>query len=202
MDLARVLIRSSPAGQVRVNGRPRGQTPLVLRDLPFGSYMIVISRPGYVDAVRQVDVLPTQPVASLSVDLERLPAGGAPSPAAPTGGATPAPAGPPTGTAPAGPAPTGPTTAAPAPGAPGTAPGTAPAPTGAGSLYVVSRPADARLFIDGQAYGTAPAVVPGLRAGRHVVRVELQGYRAWEQSVEVQPGQRVRVDATLLPESR
>lgn len=171
--LARVLIRSSPAGQVRVNGRPRGQTPIVLRDLPFGSYMVVISRPGYVDAVRQVDVLPSQPVASLSVDLERQTAEGVSAPAAP------------------------------ASGAPGTAPAAAPASTtGAGSLYVVSRPTDAHLFIDGQAYGTAPAVVPGLRAGRHLVRVQLPGYRAWEQSVDVQPGQRVRVDATLLPESR
>lgn len=194
LDRARVLIRSSPAGQVRVNGQPRGQTPLVLRDLPFGSYVIVISRQGYVDAVREIDVLPSQPVASIAVDLERQ-SGGGRAPAAVPGGA-------PVPTAPAPSSPTAPAPAAAAGGAPEAAAGTAAAPTGTGSLYVVSRPTDARLFIDGQAYGTAPAVVPGLRGGAHVVRVQLPGYRVWEQRVEVQPGQRVRVDATLVPESR
>ena len=33
----RMLIRSSPSGEVRVNGVLRGETPVVLRDLPFGS---------------------------------------------------------------------------------------------------------------------------------------------------------------------
>lgn len=174
LDLARILIRSSPSGQVRVNGQPRGETPVVLRDLPFGSYAITIARPGYVDAVRNVDVLPSQPVASISVDLERQT--GAP-------GAGPAPA--PVVIAPA-PASSSPTADA----------------AGVGSLYVVSRPADARLFIDGQAFGTAPAVVPGLRAGRHVVRVEMPGYRPYERTVDVLVGQRVRVDATLLQEPR
>lgn len=175
LDRARVLIRSSPAGDVRINGQPRGRTPLVLRDLPFGSYVIAISRPGYVDAVQEVDMLPSQPVASIAVDLQRE---------LEPGGATPA-ARPPV---PAVTSPSGPATAAPV--------------RPAGSLYVVSRPADARLFIDGQAYGTAPAVVPGLPAGRHQIRVEYPGYRAWERSVEVLPGQRVRVDATLVQEPR
>jgi hypothetical protein len=195
LDRARVLIRSSPSGQVRVNGRPRGQTPLVLRDLPFGSYMIVITREGYVDAVREIDVLPSQPVASISVDLARQSAAGG---AAPTSSGAVASA-PDRRTAPSG-GPVGPgSPTAPSP-APGGAAGTAPASTG--SLYIVSRPTDARLFIDGQAYGTAPAVVPGLRGGQHLVRVELPGYRPWEQRVDVQPGQRVRVDATLVPEPR
>ena len=30
-----MLIRSSPSGEVRVNGVLRGETPVVLRDLPF-----------------------------------------------------------------------------------------------------------------------------------------------------------------------
>src|SRR5690606_36457925 len=47
LDRARILSRSSPAGDVRINGQPRGRTPLVLRDLPFGSYVIAISREGY-----------------------------------------------------------------------------------------------------------------------------------------------------------
>jgi hypothetical protein len=175
LDRARILIRSSPAGRVRVNGQPRGETPVVLRDLPFGSYVITVSRAGYLDAVRGVDVLPSQPVASISVDLERQ--AGAP-------GVAPAPAPAPVATGPA-----------PAPPAAADA-------TGVGSLYVVSSPADGRLFIDGQPFGTAPAVVPGLRAGRHVVRVEMPGHRTFERTVDVPAGQRVRVDATLVQEPR
>lgn len=176
LDRARVLIRSSPSGQVRINGQLRGQTPLVLRDLPFGSYVISISRAGYVDAVREVDMLPSQPVASIAVDLERVAAAG-------TGPASQSPPSAPV-------APRGATSPAPAPE------------TGVGSLYVVSHPADARLSIDGRAYGTAPAVVPGLAAGRHHVRVEYPGYRVWVGTAEVRPGQRVRIDATLVQEPR
>ncbi len=172
LDRARILIRSSPAGQVRVNGRPRGETPVVLRDLPFGSYVITVSRAGYLDAVREVDVLPSQPVASISVDLQRQT--GAP-------GAAPV---------------TAPVVTEPLPAPP---PREA---TGVGSLYIVSSPPDGRLFIDGQPFGTAPAVVPGLRAGRHVVRVEMPGYRAFERTVDVLAGQRLRVDATLVQEPR
>jgi hypothetical protein len=155
----------------------RGETPVVLRDLPFGSYVITVSRAGYLDAVRGVDVLPSQPVASISVDLERQ--AGAP-------GVAPAPA----------PAPA-PVATGPAPAPPAAADA-----TGVGSLYVVSSPADGRLFIDGQPFGTAPAVVPGLRAGRHVVRVEMPGHRTFERTVDVPAGQRVRVDATLVQEPR
>lgn len=182
-DMARILIRSSPAGQVRVNGQPRGQTPVVLRDLPFGSYIVTISRPGYLDAVRQIAVLPSQPAASLAVDLERRVGES-------TAAEGPGPARPPAQLPDQLPAP--PPASAPAPAQP----------AGVGSVYVVSRPTDARLFINGRAYGTAPAVVPGLPAGRYVVRVERSGYRAWESTIDVLPGQRLRVDATLVQESR
>ncbi len=176
----RALIRSSPAGAVRVNGRPRGQTPLVLRDLPFGTYLVTVSRPGFRTEEREVVLLASQPVASVSVDLVRE---GAAAPAA------------------------GPSAAEPPPGAQaleGRAPIVATRAgrpdAGVGAIFVVSTPSPARLFVDGQAYGSTPAAVPGLTAGAHTVRVELPGYRTWEGQVAVVPGTRVRVQATLQQE--
>ncbi len=181
-EMGRALIRSSPAGEVRVNGRPRGETPVVLRDLPFGSYVIAISRPGFRTVEREIALLPSQPVASITVDLERG-----------------------EGTAPA-------VAAAAPPPAPPVAPPVAPrsggreaAPAGmaagggtqTGGIFVVSSPAMARLFVDGQAYGSTPAGIPGLSPGVHRVRVEAPGYRAWEGQVMVVAGTRVRVEATL-----
>ena len=66
-----MLIRSSPSGEVRVNGVVRGETPVVLRDLPFGRYSIEITRPGFAPIQRELTLLASRPVESLSVDLVR-----------------------------------------------------------------------------------------------------------------------------------
>ncbi len=195
----RVLIRSSPTGDVRVNGAPRGETPVVLRDLPFGAYAITITRPGFDPVQREVTLLASQPVASLSVDLVRQGTPGpgpgaspAPQPAAP---APPSPSRP---AAPAGPAPspTGPAATGPAP----TAPAVTAAQTPTGGIFVTSTPTQARLFVDGQPYGSTPAGIPGLTPGAHTVRVEATGYKPWEGRVAVLAGTRVRVQATLQQE--
>src|SRR5687768_18296155 len=41
----------------RSNGRSRGETPVVLRDLPFGTYVVSISRPGFETVQREVSLL-------------------------------------------------------------------------------------------------------------------------------------------------
>jgi len=175
-----VLIRASPAGEVRVNGQDRGTTPVVLRDLPFGVYSITISRPGFVTATREVNLVPSQPVASLAIDLERGEPGAAPAP-------------------PTRPAETG----APAGVPPASTPGGAQRPTGAsGSLFVVSSPSGARLLIDGQPYGTTPAAIPNLAEGTHRIRLALPGHQPWEGTAHVRANQRVRVEATLVQGSR
>ena len=197
----RALIRSSPSGEVRVNGRSQGETPVVLRDLPFGSYVVSISRPGFETVEREVALLPSQPVASLTVDLVR--SGSASSPADASarpmsqGGAGAAAASTESTAAPAGSATAGsapPVAAGPAPARP------LPADGRAGSLFVVSTPAQARLTVDGRSYGSTPAVIPGLSPGAHTVRIEARGYRTWEGQVQVQPGTRARVQATLQQE--
>jgi hypothetical protein len=185
--VGRVLIRSSPSGEVRVNGIPRGETPVVLRDLPFGQYAVTVTRAGFAPVEREVSLLASQPVASLSVDLvPQRPGTGPPAsgpPAAPV--ERPAPVSPPV-TAPVSPATPASSTRTPAP-----------APGPSGGIFVVSTPAQARLFVDGQPYGNTPASIPGLSQGAHVVRVEAPGYRPWEGRVAVVAGTRVRVVATL-----
>jgi hypothetical protein len=177
----RVLIRSSPSAEVRINGTLRGETPVVLRDLPFGQYAVTISRAGFQTVEREVTLLASQTVASMSVDLVRE----GTTPAAPVAAAAP-PTAPPTSATPA--------------------PARAPAASAAadvaltGGIFVVSTPSQARLFVDGQAYGSTPAAIPGLTQGAHTVRVEAPGFKPWEGRVAVIGGTRVRVQATLQQE--
>jgi hypothetical protein len=69
-----------------------------------------------------------------------------------------------------------------------------------GSIFVETRPVGARVFIDGREVGTSPIAVPGLRAGSHVVRLDLAGYKRWSASVSVVAGERNRVAASLEEE--
>jgi serine/threonine protein kinase len=192
----RVLIRSSPSGEVRVNGVVRGETPVVLRDLPYGVYAIAIARSGFEPIEREITLQASEPVASLSVDLRRQgPGGPAATAAQPT--AAPPPTSAPTTPSPTTAAPSTPSTpAAPAPAPSSTAPGPATS-QATGGIFVTSTPSQARLIVDGQAYGSTPASVPGLSVGAHTVRVEAPGYRPWEGRVAVLAGTRVRVTATL-----
>ena len=77
----RLLVRSSPPGAlVDVNGEPRGTTPLALSEIPYGSYTLRVSRPGYVSQVRDLSVSAGRPVGAVSVGLTPA-ATGAASPA-------------------------------------------------------------------------------------------------------------------------
>ena len=189
-----MLIRSSPSGEVRVNGVVRGETPVVLRDLPFGRYSIAVTRPGFATIERELTLLASQPAASLSVDLVRQGVAGPGTAAVARPTPPPAPE--------AEPRPSAPPVVAPA--APATAAAPAPAPpreaTPTGGIFVLSVPGQARLFVDGQPYGNTPASIPGLSQGVHTIRVEAPGYKTWEGRVAVIAGTRVRVQATLQQE--
>jgi hypothetical protein len=67
---------------------------------------------------------------------------------------------------------------------------------GSGRVTVVSRPAGARVFVDGKLLGTTPLQVPQVAAGTHTVRLELEGYRPWISTVQVAAGEH-RVAASL-----
>lgn len=66
-----------------------------------------------------------------------------------------------------------------------------------GSLTVDSRPAGARVFVDGKQVGTTPLQVGTVQAGDHAVRLERDGYRPWSRSVRVPGGGTSRVSGSL-----
>jgi hypothetical protein len=72
-----------------------------------------------------------------------------------------------------------------------------PAVSGAGSLQILSRPSGATVFVDGQTVGRTPLVISNVRIGAHDIRLELTGFRRWATSVQVSPGARARVAASL-----
>lgn len=74
-----------------------------------------------------------------------------------------------------------------------------PATTGPASLEVVSRPAGARVFLDGKLVGTTPLRGTESAPGSHRVRLELAGYAPWTATVRVSAGERTRIAASLEP---
>jgi hypothetical protein len=66
-----------------------------------------------------------------------------------------------------------------------------------GTLVVDSRPAGARVFLDGRAVGSTPLSMREVRAGEHAVRLEHDGYRRWSGSVRVVAAEQNRVTASL-----
>ena len=69
--------------------------------------------------------------------------------------------------------------------------------SGPGSLQVLSRPSGAQVILDGREIGRTPLVVSEVRAGRHDIRLALPGHRRWATTVDVTPGARTRVAASL-----
>jgi hypothetical protein len=68
---------------------------------------------------------------------------------------------------------------------------------GPGSIQVLSRPSGAQVLLDGRSVGRTPLAIADVRTGAHDVRLELPGFRRWATSVEVKPGERARVAASL-----
>lgn len=69
------------------------------------------------------------------------------------------------------------------------------------SIDVVSRPARARVFLDGRAVGMTPLRVSALEPRTYTVRLELTGHRPWTLDVRAVAGRLVRVTASLEPET-
>jgi hypothetical protein len=73
--------------------------------------------------------------------------------------------------------------------------GTKPTPA---TLVVQSRPAGARVTINGRSTGVTPLTVATMTPGSHRVRIERPGYQPWTTTVRVTPGARARVGASLV----
>ena len=66
-----------------------------------------------------------------------------------------------------------------------------------GSLMVDSRPAGARVFVDGKMVGTTPMLLDAIAAGDHTVRLELDGFSPWTATSKVAGAERTRVSGSL-----
>ena len=78
MGFGWLLVRTTPPGAtVVVDGVDRGQTPLSLDDLPYGSHRISISRAGYGSETREVSL--SRDAGVVSVGLELIEVGSATS---------------------------------------------------------------------------------------------------------------------------
>lgn len=86
----RLLVRSVPGGgAVTINGRGSGTTPATIRDLPFGTYSVAVSRSGYQRREQRVTISRTVPAREITFELTAVTpsaaAGRAPVRAATTG---------------------------------------------------------------------------------------------------------------------
>jgi serine/threonine protein kinase len=70
-----------------------------------------------------------------------------------------------------------------------------------GTLVVESRPAGAKVFLDGRGVGVTPLTLSDVSVGSHVVRLDLAGHQRWSTSIRVVAGERERVAASLEEEA-
>jgi len=66
-----------------------------------------------------------------------------------------------------------------------------------GTLHLVSVPEGARFYVNDEARGTGPLVVPGLKPGAYSVRAEMEGYGKLTKTVTISNGQSVREEFRL-----
>jgi len=66
-----------------------------------------------------------------------------------------------------------------------------------GSLSVNSAPRGAKVFVNGVSVGSTPLLLESVPAGSRVVRVELDGYRAWTAAVRVVANEQAFTTAVL-----
>jgi serine/threonine-protein kinase len=169
----RLLVESSPArAEVIINGIRRGETPVTVHDLPFGTHTIRVSRGGYLTSTRKVRLSASRASEALEFDLQ---------PESRSSG---------TSAAGAGVVAAGGEAEFERASAEATA-------AGLGALLVLSHPTGARVLVDGQYVGMAPLLVTNVAPGTRTVKLELPGHKTWSSSVQVMAGQRVRVAASL-----
>ena len=66
----KLLVRSTPSGaRVSINGRVRGRTPLILRDMPLRVLAVTVSQPGYKASEQRVALSAARPTATIEARL-------------------------------------------------------------------------------------------------------------------------------------
>jgi hypothetical protein len=66
-----------------------------------------------------------------------------------------------------------------------------------GTIQVSSTPTGARVYLDGTDKGTAPLTISSVSVGSHALRLTLEGYREYLETVNVEGGKTATVAATL-----
>ncbi len=66
----------------------------------------------------------------------------------------------------------------------------------AASIAIASNPEGADIYADDAFVGNAPATLK-FKAGKHVVKATMKGYRDWSREIQVQAGSEVHLTATL-----
>ena len=67
----------------------------------------------------------------------------------------------------------------------------------AGSVCIKSNPSEATIHVDGKEVGTTPAIVVDLGPGKHMIKISMEGYNDWSQSVEIDAKEQSELNATL-----
>jgi hypothetical protein len=190
-----LLVRSTPLGaRVLVDGREYGRTPLTVGNLLRGAHSVRVIRDGYLVDERLVTITSAQRSHSVTVRLSperaaRVVNGKSASTARTSTGSpraitSPGPSGAPRPSGEA--ARSAATNAARPPSAPGAAP-----------LAVESRPAGAKVFLDGRLVGTTPVELPDVAVGEHALYLDRDGYQRWSSAIRVVTTERNRVTASL-----
>ena len=68
---------------------------------------------------------------------------------------------------------------------------------GPATVRVLSRPAGAQVVLDGRVIGRTPLEIGAVSPGEHSIRLELTDFKRWETTMDVKPGDQLRVQASL-----
>jgi hypothetical protein len=72
-----------------------------------------------------------------------------------------------------------------------------------GALSIISQPAEAQVYLDGEYVGSTPCILDGVPFGQHGLRLTKAGYSGYSEDIEVsQANQKIEVSLPLLPPGR
>ena len=66
-----------------------------------------------------------------------------------------------------------------------------------GSISIKSNPENAKLFIDGQEFGTTPNALSSIDIGSHEVEVVSKGYKSWKKPINIKKGKNTNINIVL-----
>ena len=69
----------------------------------------------------------------------------------------------------------------------------------AGSLYVLSDPSGANIYLDANYKGKTPMTINNIASGTHILEIDRSGYYDWKSTVDVPVGGTKTISATLNP---